>query len=225
MMNCTDINTQLNDYLDDQLTPELKLAFDQHLSTCSSCRKLVNDSLDLNSKLANIDDIPGPRSNFEERVFTKVRQQYPVERGTPTRFIAGFSTAVAASLAIWLTSTVLITDPAIESHNMISISVNEIKTIKLMIDAQSAFENVDLSINVPEHMQIDGYPGYQQLSWKTNLQKGSNILELPLMAVEHGKGELIAQIKYGDKTQTFRVELTTNDNGAMQYQLKEVISV
>ena len=73
-------------------------------------------------------------------------------------------------------------------------------------------------------MELEGYPGRKQLSWQTSLKKGPNVLALPIRAIEHGEGELMARLNYGEKTKTFRVLLKTTADGVMHYQLQEIKS-
>ena len=52
-----------------------------------------------------------------------------------------------------------------------------------------------------------GYPGRHQLSWKTRLHKGQNVLELPVQALDEGRGELRTQLTYKDKVKTYQFVL------------------
>lgn len=218
-MNCTDINIHIDDWLDDQLSEQDRLAFDQHVSNCADCAAKLESARSLMLGLQNI-AAPPPSANFERRVFAEVRRRH--KESHRFRFSAGFATAATASLAIWFASSVMIPEAVIEQPRMISVAMNEAQTVRLMFESQTDIEQVQLSVGLPDNMELDGYPGRRQLAWQTSLKKGENILALPIMAIEQGQGELVAELSYGDKVKTFRVVLKTGVDGVMQYQLDEV---
>jgi len=130
---------------------------------------------------------------------------------------------MAASLAIWFASSVYLPEMPGQSASQqatVSVALNQQQTVRLMFEAQSDIQQVSLSIDLPNNMQLAGYPGRKQLSWQTSLKKGSNVLALPVMAVDPGEGELVARLNYGDKSKTVRVLLKTMDDGVLRYQLR-----
>ena len=221
-MNCTDINTHIDDYLDKQLAQQDSLAFEQHIESCEQCRSNLQRAQSMMMGLKDL-SIPDPTLNFEQRVFSEVRRQH--KETQRYKFAAGFSTAVAASLAIWFTSTLFMPATISQQPQAITVAMNEVQTIRLLFDSKESIQNVSLSIDLPENMELDGYPGRKELVWKTSLKKGQNVLALPVMAVEYGQGELIATLKIGDKVKVLRVELKSVQDGALHYQLKEMTSV
>jgi len=220
-MNCTDINTHIDEYLDGQLSAEDTLAFEEHTGNCDSCRKIVDDSKAMLSGLKSI-EVPEPSINFESRVFSEVRRQH--SENHRFKFAAGFSTAVAASLAIWFTSTFFIPGGVVDEPQVIAVAMNEVQTVRLMFDSETDFKQVSLSIDLPDNMQLDGYPERRVLAWETSLKKGQNILALPLMAIEQGQGELVARLNYGGKEKILRVVLSSTNDGVFQYQIDEIKS-
>lgn len=221
-MNCTDINTQIDDYLAAELNEQDCLSFEQHIAGCANCAQQVGDMKAMLSGLKQL-PVPEPSINFEKRVFAEVRRQH--KRQQQHHFVTGFATAMAASLAIWFGSTVFVPDAeTVKPQEIISVALHETQTVRLMFDAQNDLDQVKLSIALPENMELEGYPGYRELAWETSLTKGQNVLALPVMAVGEGLGELVAQLNYGDKTKTFRVVLKTSNDGVMHYQLEPVRS-
>ena len=221
-MNCTDIDTQIDDFVDDRLDAQQRADFQRHVDACAACAARLDEA---RSMLQALQQLPlvEPSADFEHRVFARLRQQHRAHM--PNRFVAGFATAMAASLAIWFASTVYLPDDPVGSQQApISIAVNQAQTVRLMFEAQADIQQVSLSIGLPDNIELSGYPGRKQLSWQTSLKKGQNILALPIMAVDQGQGELVAQLNYGDKTKTFRVVLKTADDGAMHYQLQDISS-
>lgn len=59
-MNCAEFEIGLADYLDGTLAPAERLAFEQHASTCSGCRELLNDAAGALSLLKNVPEVTPP---------------------------------------------------------------------------------------------------------------------------------------------------------------------
>lgn len=224
-MNCTDINTQMDDFLDGRLGATAATEFKRHVADCKQCAAQLRKMEALQDGLRRL-PVEEPSAGLEQRLFGEVRRHYREERHS--WFGAGFATAMAASLAIWFASTVFFPDMPGQvprsQQQTIALALHEQQTVRLLFEAQSDIQQVSLSIGLPANMELSGYPGRKQLSWQTSLKKGQNVLALPIMAVDQGEGELVAELNYGDKTRTFRVVLKTTADGAMQYRLQEIKS-
>ncbi len=222
-MNCTDIQNQLDSYLDNDLTANEHRLIDFHINNCSSCKQHLKEAMAVREALKSLPVI-GALANFENRVFAEVRKQHTQKTGGG-RFISGFATAIAASVFFWVVSTLFFAQqPLLSEQNIITVAINESRSVRLMFDAPSDIQQVTLSLELPENIELEGYPGKPQLSWNTSLKKGQNVLSLPINAIQAGKGELIAQLRYGGKTKIYRLIIKTTDNGVMSYQLQPVTS-
>jgi len=214
-MNCEQLNTQLDDFLDADPAIDLN-GLQQHVDSCSACQKQVTEARAIRKALCEL-PFEAASPNFEARVLGEVRRQH--QKNTQGHFIAGFGSAVAAGLALWFASTLFIPASNPLPADSINIAMHSVNTVKLMFDVPDALADVTLSIKLPANVELQGYPGQQQLSWKTQLKKGQNILALPVLATEAGSGELIAQLQYGNKTKSLRIILKSAANGVYQYQL------
>ncbi len=224
-MNCTDININIDRFLERELVSDDLIAFKQHIATCNECSAKLQAAQFILSGLQQL-PVPPPSVDFEQRVFAEVRKQHKETQPQhhAFRFATGFATAALASLAIWLVSSTYFPDTIIEQPQVISVAMNQAQTVRLMFDSESDIERVNLSIDLPHNMQLEGYPGRNELSWQTRLQKGHNVLALPIMAIEAGQGELLARLSYGDKVKTLLIVLKTTVDGAQRYQLDEAKS-
>jgi hypothetical protein len=160
---------------------------------------------------------------FEERVLDAVhRHNGTHNRHSGNKFVTGFSTAIAASLALWFASTVYTPQfdsdaPQASNPQIINLAMSQPRTVKLVFDAPTDLAEVTLSVELPENIELEGYAGQRQLVWQTNLTKGQNILALPVIAIGNGQGELVAQLRYGDKIKQFNIVLKTANDGALIY--------
>jgi len=222
-MNCTDINTLLDDYLDDDLLVHEQSAIEAHINNCTACQQSLKDAQAVREALASLPFVEAS-DNFESKVFAEVRRQNR-DGQSDRRFLNGFVTALAASVFLWVAAPMIFApQESLSGSNVISVAMNETRPVRLLFEAPGSIAQVAISLELPANVELKGYPGRSQLSWNTSLKKGQNVLALPINAIEAGKGELIAHLTYGDTTKTYRLILKTTDNGVMSYQIQPVTS-
>lgn len=197
-MNCSDIDEFLDDFLGEALSPLAIVAFEQHIAKCSNCKSKVAEAKAIQTEMRDI-AVPEPSYGFEQRVFENVRKHYKEESNWhfSPRFAAGFASLSAVSLAIWL---VIGQQPPLspKSPQVVSIALNQTYPVRLMFDADRAITQAELSISLPDNVELKGFPGHRELKWKTNLKKGQNILALPIKATSFGQGEIHTQLSYNN---------------------------
>jgi len=149
-------------------------------------------------------------------------------------FMLGFGSAAAAALALWVvigvfpeaispvgnvSDTVVATNSTLPANSApaqtegkpeLSIALNQQRDIKLAFYSGESLKGAKITIRLPENVALVGYPGRRQLSWKTDLKKGDNLLRLPVMATQIARGELTADIEYEGRTKTLTLGLDTN---------------
>jgi len=226
-MNCTDIDTLLDDYLDKDLLLHEQNSVELHIRNCTACQQSLKEAEAVREALVSLPFVEAS-ADFEDRVFDEVRKQNQGGQHD-RRFLNGFVTALAASVFLWVVSPVfspMIFAPQESSDgaNVISVAMNEMRPVRLLFEAPGDIAQVSLSIELPANVELNGYPGRSHLNWNTSLKKGQNVLALPINAIEAGQGELVAHLSYGDKTKTYRLILKTTDNGVMSYQVQPVTS-
>lgn len=222
MMKCTDIQKTLDDYIDETMSLAERKTVDSHIEQCASCRQALEEQKVIRQALRSLPVVEAS-PGFEAKVFSAVRRQYgqdyvPGRGRSHNRFIAGFATAMAASLALWFASTMYTPEFDEQAPQMIKLAMNQTRTVKLVFEAPTDLAEVTLSVALPENIELEGYAGQRQLVWQTSLNKGQNVLALPIMATGSGQGELVAQLSYGEKTKQFHLVLKTADDGALIYQ-------
>ena len=222
-MKCTDINTHSDDYLDGELSLEQQQLFEQHLAGCKHCATMISGLQNILQGLKRL-PVVEPSADFETRVFKEVRKLHPTRE--KRHFVAGFATAMAAGFALWFVSTLFVVQQqSLDMPDVMTVALNESQNVRLLFDAPSDIDRVTLSLGLPGNVEISGYPGQSELIWETSLSKGQNVLSLPVMAIQKGSGELVAELSYGDKVKVFRLVLKTADDGVMNYQLQPVTTV
>lgn len=224
-MKCTDVQKYLDDYLDDAMSLGEQKAVESHIEQCASCQQALQAHTMVREALRSM-PVEAASADFEEKVFATVRSHYGTgsSRHSSNRFVAGFATAMVAGLALWFTSTVFTPQLDEQAPQTVTVAMNQTRTVKLMFDAATDLEQVTLKVELPDNIELEGYAGQKQLVWQTNLNKGQNILALPVIAIGNGQGELVAQLSYGDKTKRFRILLRTAADGALIYQINKLKS-
>lgn len=217
-MNCTDIKIYKNEYFEGQLTLLQQRAFDQHLGECRSCKHLIGDIKKTHQALYHM-VVPEPDRRFIKSIFSEVRKQYPEER--KVTFNTMLVSAVAVSVMLWLASTLIFSNEQllIPAEKM-QMTLNSEETIRLMFDAGKDIELVTMHIELPQHIELLGHRGKTGVTLQTNLIKGKNLLRLPVKAVAHGKGVLVAELNYGNKMQKFNILIKTSGDGVVNYKLQ-----
>jgi len=224
-MNCKETENNFDSYLDGDLLFNEQKSMDLHLSSCESCVQQLEEINNLRKALSLLPIIE-PVSSFEEKAFEVVRKQYPLQGSY--RFTIGFASALVASFAIWFFSSLFFVQINGQQPQMINLAMNQIHTVRLMLDAPTDIGQVTLSLGLSDNIRLKGYEAKQQLVWKTSLNKGSNILSLPVTAVTKGQGDLIAQVHYGNRVKKFRIVFKTVNNslrdGAFNSQINNLHS-
>ena len=168
-MNCIDIEQRLDDILDSRLSNADQLALETHVSICDQCAAKLAEARSVSAGLSRL-TIEEPSADFESRVFSKVRQHYQDKH--ENKFSTWAITAVAASLSIWLIANVFLPMNRFVDTDTIPIAFNQTSTVRLMFESQKSLQQVTLSIDLSEGVELNGYPGQKQLTWKNEFKTG-----------------------------------------------------
>ena len=213
-MKCNDIEKVVDEYLDNQMPSKQQQMIDDHMCSCDSCKQFYADARRVKQMLNDL-PVEQPAAGFEQRLFETVKRQYP--KPAQHHFKAGFATAVAASLAIWFAASVFVPEVGEPTQDVVSIGLAETRDLKLVFTSVEDIQLASMQIELPDNIELLGYPGQKMLAWKTRLDKGQNVLTLPVQALGKVQGELVAKVDYGDKQKTYRLLLKTANGGALNY--------
>lgn len=207
-MDCSKTQELLDEYLDGELDAARRQAFETHLGSCADCSASVAEARHLNGLLRRL-PAPAVRPEFTRAAFARARREHRQSRWLP-RMAAG---ALAAGFAVWMVTVSLLgTQDTAPEMPVQFVSVDEVKTISVAMNSQRALSNVTLTLVLPEGLEIEGYQGQRELSWKTNLVAGVNLLPLPIRALNAGSGTLIARITHEGQSRELLVPITADGN-------------
>lgn len=248
-MNCTEFTDTIENALDG-FAPELQAQCDAHRASCAACRAVYASHLATETAIVSaLREMPVPEASagFADRVLhTAITRNVGrhVRYGHRHGFMLGFGSAATAALALWVviglfpgavptgdhapaessTETVASVETSTtvpKSHKPeLSIALNQQQDIKLAFYSGEALKGAQITIRLPENVALVGYPGRRQLSWTTDLNKGDNLLRLPVIATQIARGDLVADIQYQDQVKTLTLGLETKATDSSTGEIK-----
>ena len=90
---------------------------------------------------------------------------------------------------------------------MSTMNLHAPKTVKMIVLASRDMKNATVTVELPEHLEIEGFPGRRSISWDTDLYKGKNLLALPIIAKTIGKEQIITRIVHESKSKLLKMEM------------------
>jgi len=161
---------------------------------------------------ALLKDYPMPAAStaFYDRALARATHE-GARRQRNRWLVTGFSSAVAAGLALWLiggffltTPVAPVTDPDIPG---VTMTLEEPRTINLVFASATTLDSAMLTVTLPDGIELAGFPGQRVIAWRTSLNEGKNILPLELVAVSPIGGEVLARLEHNDRDRTFRLRI------------------
>ncbi len=154
--------------------------------------------------------VPEAEAGFYDRAL--LRAVHKGSRRHRNRWIlAGFGSAVAAGLAIWVITAMLMTTPQLPDAEPtipgVTIAMEQEHTVRLVFASAEALDSATLTVSLPDGIELAGFPGQREITWETSLKEGRNLLPLTLIALTPAGGELLARLEHKDRNRTFRLRV------------------
>jgi hypothetical protein len=93
----------------------------------------------------------------------------------------------------------------------LALILHEARDIDVMIDSERALEGATIRIVASGSIALDGFDNDHEIGWQANLERGSNLLSLPVVARSAGKGQLVAIIEHEGRTRRVMINVTVLD--------------
>jgi anti-sigma factor RsiW len=210
-MNCNQTTEQIDDYLDGALPTEDQALFDRHVAQCAECRAVVEKGRALQARLAQFGEMtaPTPDAGFYARALAKAAQS-GMRKQRNRWIMTGFSGAIAATLMIWMVSSVFFAAPRMDQPAVpsITMALEAPQTFNLVFSSSEALTDASMTVTLPAGIEIDGFAGQREITWMTSLKEGRNILPLTLVATSSFGGELLATLQHADDNKIFRLQVS-----------------
>lgn len=214
-MNCRDFDRIMDDLVDGDLSPLMAEGARRHAGSCAPCATRLGYARALQQALRALPVEPAS-PGFRERVLegagigTGPRARRPAARLRPV-MAAGFAATLALGIALgaFLTGTPL--ERQAVPRVVLAQAETRPQTVRLLYESSEAMQGVTFTLRVPAHLDVEGFAGRRELTWQTDLDAGSNLLRLPVIARRPGTGYLEAQLTHAGRTRTFRVHVRVRD--------------
>lgn len=127
----------------------------------------------------------------------------------------GFGGAVAAGVVAWMIGGVVLStpDPAVPGMPGVTIALESPRQVSFVFAAAQPLEDATLTIELPDGIELAGFPGQRAISWETSLDAGKNHLPLTLIATRATDGIVVARLEHADRSKTFRLRISTAQSG------------
>lgn len=157
--------------------------------------------------------MPEAQTGFYDQALVRATRE-GTRRQRHRWLLTGFGSAVAAAMALWMMSGVLLTSPDLPNSEAVipgvTIAMEEPRTINLVFASATALDAATLTVLLPEGIELEGFPGQREITWETSLNEGKNLLPLTLVALSPVGGELLARLEHNDRNRTFRLRVDVN---------------
>lgn len=217
-MNCKNSLNLVDEYLGGDLDEVTKQALEDHLGECASCRAQFAGERALRQRLQT-QLVGQPRAGFADRVLERTVEHHQNKARHHWSFIRG---AVAASIVIAVTSFALrfgLQQEQALPHQ--TLSMHQVTQVALAMDSKEELKGATITLQLPDNVELKGFPGQRMISWKTDIDRGTNLLALPVLAVAEKSGLLVARLEHGNKSKEFKVELSVRNrdvNGKLEFK-------
>lgn len=216
-MNCRKALEYRDDYMDGYLSQEEKAAVREHLDDCRQCHDAFKREENMLHSLRAL-PVPPPSPGFTRRSLQHAQSsgRWQIQK----RLTPFLTTAMAACLILWLvTGLPRVSDYQTEGlpTAQVIIEINEQKIVNVVVNAPRDLLDAHVTIELPEQVEMVGFPGKSAIEWKTDLRKGKNLLSLPIVAKRTGNVELVTRINHENKSKLLKLAMKIHNSHATGY--------
>ncbi len=207
-MQCEHVINQIDEFLDNELPQQGRLAFEQHVADCDACADVLEQHRNVLLRLADL-PVEAPDPEFLANVLDTAAEAAPRQPSIVYRWRHGLAAAAAVLLVAGLSLQAGLFSSARDIPE-VTIALHEVTPVALRFSSAVELENARLSLQLPEGVALAGYTGRKSLSWRTDLRAGDNVLELPLVGYVAATDRLTAEVEHPDGSKSFALQITVN---------------
>ena len=211
-MNCKTIDKLLDEYESNELSLKQHNMINQHLSTCAPCQT-NHRRLKQYLHLAHNFKTPKLSAKRRHEMLNTARNA----QQNQSRFSDHFQYQMVAAC---LLTVVLLSgffypfSPSATNTNIVELE-QQYQKVSLVINVPADMLQADLSLQFPDQLRWQGYEDMNKIEWTVDLQKGPNVLTLPVK-LKLGTDLLepmviFASLSYGEQQRDFELSVNLKD--------------
>lgn len=215
-MDCELFMAGLGEWLDGACDQASARGRADHAAQCRACATALAQEREVRAALRSL-PVPPVRPEFARDA---LRVAVMADRATRRHLRQHYRRIAWAlgSMAAAALVTVLVLRPFQDSgENELAMSGGEtwalmagqVQSLRLRIDAPRDFDGVRFSVDLPDHVSLAGQPGIRSMTWEGSLRKGTNVLELPLVAQAGASGAMATRVAWGSFERRVQMRLVS----------------
>ncbi len=159
---------------------------------------------------ALLKDVPleEPSPGFYDRALINAAQAS--RRHQRNRWLAtGFGGAIAAGIVAWLVGGIVLSTPDVPAPEIpgVAIALDQTHEVNFVFASAQPLDGAVLTIELPDGIELEGFPGQRAVSWETSLAAGKNHLPLTLIATRPVDGIVVARLEHQERSKTFELRV------------------
>ena len=96
------------------------------------------------------------------------------------------------------------------ARNQLEIALNETRDVNLAIDSPIAMMNAQIRVVLTGTVALAGFEEQSELRWATDLDRGVNVLRLPITMLGTSGGQVLVEVTHQDRHEIFVVTLRSS---------------
>jgi hypothetical protein len=208
-MNCEDAISSFQSTTENGPTDLESRKAAEHVAGCDECRDALLGTAALH-KLRDQESGRAAEDFFRQAMQSVTTNAKPQNTGFGFWHGMGIGAAVAASLVIAFMISLNTSSPQADSTSATPeflVVMNEPRNVNIAIDAGRDLLGATISVFLAGGVELAGYGDTREISWTTDLEKGINQLQLPVVATDLNGGSLGVRLDHAGEQKVFLVSL------------------
>jgi hypothetical protein len=213
-----ELTMKCEDVIEDLQTGAVPLgAALEHLAECQHCQAARRAIVALEIERAQ--PVPRLAEGAFERALQRAVQPQPRAaaggRGFWLGTVVGGALAASVAIAVTLWSVQPQSTSAPPAANpQVRLALHEVHAVNVSLESPMELMGAEIHVVLTGAVGLQGFPDQRELRWTTDLDRGMNQLTLPLVALGPSGGQVMVEVRHGDKRRAFVVDVQTTDDAA-----------
>lgn len=206
-MSCGELRASTDALLSGELPRSDQVRLFNHAAFCESCGDYLDRAHEVHRRVARSAPKEPESMDFAERVFRVAGADdgSPILNAWPRNVAVAM--VVLAALLLWPLTYWNHTGTTDQAVSPLDMWEPEVQQVRLAFSSDEPLENVRLTLELPDNVELEPFPGRHLLSWHIDLSAGDNVLTLPLRVLYPAEAELVARLDDGNRQKTFRAPI------------------